>query len=77
VQAAVRGTLRWRHREKVILANARGTLSAERLDATCEFSLDIRDFDLEPPRVLMFKIEPRVAVNVRLLAVCRIPTLPT
>jgi polyisoprenoid-binding protein YceI len=68
LMAVVRGTLRWRNREKVIQAKARGTLSPERLEATAEFSFDMRDFDLEPPRVLMFKIEPLIAVKVRLLA---------
>ncbi len=68
VRATVTGTLRWRNREKPLQAQAEGTLSATSLDATATFSLDMRDFNLKPPRVLMFKVEPVVAVKVHLHA---------
>jgi hypothetical protein len=33
-----------------------------------ESTFDIRDFGMEPPRILMLRVEPRVAVRVEILA---------
>jgi hypothetical protein len=33
-----------------------------------EHTFDIRDFNMEPPKILMLKVEPRVAVRVEIIA---------
>lgn len=38
------------------------------LRAAWEQTIDIRDFDLKPPRVLMLKVHPEVRIEVRLVA---------
>jgi polyisoprenoid-binding protein YceI len=38
------------------------------LRLTGESTFDVRDFGMEPPRILMLKVEPQVAVRVELFA---------
>lgn len=40
-------------------------LDRKRLEAEWSQTIDIRDFDLNAPRILAFKVDPRVAVSVR------------
>ena len=40
----------------------------ERLHVEGELRVDIRDFGLKPPKLLMFKVEPEVNVRLRLVA---------
>lgn len=43
----------------------------ERLHVGGELRVDIRDFGLQPPRFLMFKVEPEVNVRLRLWAAAK------
>jgi hypothetical protein len=36
--------------------------------ATGHSTFDVRDFGLEPPRILMFRVEPEVRVRVEIIA---------
>jgi polyisoprenoid-binding protein YceI len=40
----------------------------DRLRLTGESSFDIRDFGMDPPRILMLKVEPEVGVRVEIVA---------
>ncbi len=46
-------------------------LDADTLRLTGKSRFDIRDFGMEPPRVLMFRVEPEVDVTVEIIAVRR------
>jgi polyisoprenoid-binding protein YceI len=68
LSARARGVIRWRGREAAIEATGRGTLSAERLEVTATFELDVTQLGVTPPRFLMFKVEKLVEIEVRLVA---------
>jgi polyisoprenoid-binding protein YceI len=40
----------------------------DRLRLTGESTFDIRDFGMDPPRILMLKVEPEVGVRVEIVA---------
>jgi hypothetical protein len=40
----------------------------ERIRLTGRSSFDVRDFGMEPPRILMLKVEPQVEVKVEIVA---------
>lgn len=63
-RATARGTLRWRGKELPLEIAGDGALSADRLEATGRFELDIRKLGLTAPRFLMFKVEDEVAIEV-------------
>ena len=63
-KATARGTLRWRGKEVPLTIAGDGTLSADGLQATGTFELDIRTLGLSAPRFLMIKMEDTVAVDV-------------
>ena len=44
-----------------------------RLVASWEQTIDIRDFDLKPPRILLFRVDPEVRVEVDLVADLAVP----
>jgi polyisoprenoid-binding protein YceI len=46
-------------------------LDADALQLAGKSRFDIRDFGMEPPRVLMFRVEPEVDVTVEIIAVRR------
>lgn len=70
-QATGEGILSWRDRELEIRPSGSGRIDARRVEATATFSLDIRDFGVEPPKFLMLKVDPVVSVEVSLVAVAR------
>ena len=43
-------------------------VDARTLALTGEATFDIRDFGMDPPRILMLKVEPRVQVHVEIVA---------
>jgi polyisoprenoid-binding protein YceI len=67
-RATGEGVLAWRGRELAIRPEGRGTITDHGIDASATFTLDIRDFGVEPPKFLMLKVEPEVAVSVKLVA---------
>lgn len=46
-----------------------GALDADTVQLAGKSRFDIRDFGMEPPRVLMFRMEPEVDVRVEIVAV--------
>jgi YceI-like domain len=44
-------------------------LDADTVQLEGQSQFDIRDFGMQPPRVLMFRVEPQVAVKVQIVAV--------
>lgn len=63
--AKAEGLLRWRGKEVVLVLTGQGTLDRDRLEATASFELDIRKLGLQAPRMLVFKMEDVVTVDVR------------
>lgn len=43
-------------------------IDGDTLHAEWEQAIDIRDFELSPPRILMFKVNPEVGVRVQVIA---------
>jgi polyisoprenoid-binding protein YceI len=58
-----RGVTRGREDEMTIVCEDDDTL---RLDGESRF--DVRDFEMEPPRILMLRVEPEVEVRVEIVA---------
>lgn len=65
-RATARGVLRWRGKEVPLAIAGEGTVTADRLEATGTFTLDIRELGLSAPRFLMIKMEDEVEVRVSL-----------
>lgn len=64
--AVAEGVLRWRGREVPLVLSGRGTVDAQQLQARASFELDIKRLGLQAPRILMFKVEDEVTVEVTL-----------
>ncbi len=62
------GEIAWRGRTAAIEARGSGTLDAVSLEATARFELDVTSLGVTPPRILMFKVEEVVTVEVELSA---------
>jgi polyisoprenoid-binding protein YceI len=64
--ATAEGVLRWRGKEVVLAVRGEGSLTDGAIQATGSFDLDVRAVGLKAPRVLMFKVEDEVTVEVTL-----------
>jgi polyisoprenoid-binding protein YceI len=53
---------------KPFVARCAVTLDGLRMSASGSVSLDVRDFGITPPRMLMVRVEPDIAVDVSLVA---------
>lgn len=62
--APAEGVLRWRGKEVPLTLAGRGTLDAQRVEASATFELDIKKLGLSAPRFLMIKMEDEVTVDV-------------
>lgn len=62
--ATAEGVLAWRGKQVVLELAGRGSLDAQRVEATATFELDIKKLGLSAPRVLMIKMEDEVSVEV-------------
>lgn len=66
----VRGTLSFHGVTREMTAEAAATVDEHgRISVAGETSLDVRDFDLDPPKMLGLRVEPEVAVHLTALAV--------
>ena len=65
-EAVAHGTLRYRGREVATAIAGKGTITDRHIEASGRFEIDLRDFGMKPPRVLMFKMEPGLALEVTL-----------
>jgi hypothetical protein len=63
------GAIRYRGREVTVNVAGRGRVDARGIEATGSFDLDIRQVGMQPPKFLMFKVDPEVTIEVTL--VCR------
>ncbi len=63
------GQLRWRDRGPNITVKGSASVDRRAIDARASFDLDVRELGVTPPRILMFKVENVVSVQVTLFAV--------
>ncbi|MBI4508101.1 MAG: YceI family protein [Deltaproteobacteria bacterium] len=68
LEATAVGILSWRGREVPIRARGHGRIERQSIEAQAEFELDVRTLGVEPPKLLMFKVESTVLVQVELRA---------
>lgn len=67
-KATAVGKLRWRSREVTVTAPGTGIVNDDGIDARATFELDVTDLGVKPPKILMFKVEKVVAIEVILVA---------
>jgi hypothetical protein len=62
------GRLAWHDHELDLQISGRTSRQGDRLDASCAFALDMNALGIKPPRLLLLKAEPMVALEVTLVA---------
>lgn len=67
-EAIAVGVIRYRGRELPMEIRGRGTMDQQHIDACGSFDVDIRELGMQPPKILMFKVEPEVTIEVTLRA---------
>lgn len=67
-EATAVGVIRYRGRELAMEIRGTGTMDERGIDAAGSFELDIRALGMQPPKILMFKVEPEVTIEVTLRA---------
>ena len=67
--AIAAGVLGWRGKQLNVTIAGKGTMSATTFDATGAFELDIRALGLQAPKVLMFKVQDEMSVEIILRGV--------
>jgi polyisoprenoid-binding protein YceI len=67
-EAAALGTIAWRGRSASVRAQGGALITPERIVATCKFELNVTQLGVKPPKVLMFKVDEVVLVEVTLEA---------
>jgi polyisoprenoid-binding protein YceI len=67
-EAICDGVLSWRGREVTISVRGTGRVDDGGIEAVGTFDLDITDLGVKPPKILMFKVEEQVTVEVTLEA---------
>lgn len=66
--ARAEGVLAWRGREVTLEVTGAGKIDEQRIDARAEFSLDVTELGVTPPRFLMLKVADVVDVSVEIRA---------
>jgi polyisoprenoid-binding protein YceI len=67
-EARAFGGLAWRGRSTTVEAKGGASITPARIVAECRFDLDVTTLGVKPPKVLMFKVEDVVSVEVKLEA---------
>ena len=67
--AVATGVLSWRGKQLTVTIAGKGTMTATNFDATGSFELDIRTLGLQAPKVLMFKVQDQMLVEITLRGV--------
>ena len=62
--AKAEGKLAWRGKSVPLVLSGTGVLSADRVEASAKFELDIKKLGLTAPKFFMFKMEDEVTVEV-------------
>jgi polyisoprenoid-binding protein YceI len=68
VEAAALGAIVWRGRTAQVKATGGASITPTRIVATCKFDLNVTHLGVKPPKVLMFKVDEVVTVEVTLEA---------
>jgi polyisoprenoid-binding protein YceI len=68
LSATAVGAIDWRGKTAEIRASGSATVTGTKIDAKCTFELNVRHLGVEPPKILMFKVDEIVAVSVELSA---------
>lgn len=63
-EATCDGVLSWRGREVKVAVRGTGRVDQGAIKAVGVFDLDITDLGVKPPKILMFKVEEQVTVEV-------------
>ena len=66
--AKVAGTIQWRNTSREVNATVRTSITDTNLQAEAEFEIRATDFDITPPKILMFKVDDTVSVSLTLYA---------
>ena len=66
-RAALTGTLCYRAQSAQLSTVTTVVQDRDRIDATARFPLDLRDFGLTPPKLLMLEVNPVVQIDVTLV----------
>jgi polyisoprenoid-binding protein YceI len=67
-EAAALGAIAWRGRTAEIRAKGGASITGERIVAACKFELNVTHLGVKPPKVLMFKVDEVVEVEVTIEA---------
>jgi polyisoprenoid-binding protein YceI len=62
------GQIAWRGKTADVRARGTARIDRRTLDARASFELNVRDLGISPPKILMFKVEDVVQVQVELVA---------
>lgn len=68
-EATAAGTLQWRGVTIPLEVAGTGTLDAQNLSAEATFALDVTQFGVKPPKLLMFKVDDVVTVQIAMTGV--------
>lgn len=68
LEAGATGKLDWRGKQATVRAAGSATVTPARIEARAKFDLNVRDVGVTPPKILMFKVEEVVSVEVELTA---------
>jgi polyisoprenoid-binding protein YceI len=68
LSAGATGSIAWRGRNAEIAAKGAAVATEQKIEATAEFELNVRKVGVEPPKILMFKVDEVVLVKVELTA---------
>ena len=67
-EAAASGAIVWRGRTATVRADGGAHITPEKLVAQCKFELNVTHLGVKPPKILMFKVDETVHVEVTLEA---------
>ncbi|MEC8024896.1 MAG: YceI family protein [Myxococcota bacterium] len=64
----VHGVIHYRDMDTPLSTEATGTVTADRLEAKCSFSLRLAELGVAPPRLLFMRVSENVDVDVHIIA---------
>jgi len=67
-EAAALGSIAWRGRTASVRAQGGALITPDKIVAACKFELNVTHLGVKPPKVLMFKVDEVVLVEVTLEA---------
>jgi hypothetical protein len=67
-EAAALGSIAWRGKTAQVRATGGAQITADKIVATAKFELNVTHLGVKPPKVLMFKVDEVVMIEVTLEA---------